>query len=338
MAERAFLDAWNSGRVPHAWLIAGPKGIGKASFAMRIARFALAQKSENANALFDLSPASLDVSPDHPVLRRIAARSHADLRILERGWTDDKMVKRKSEIPVEDVRGVASFLSMTPAEGGWRVVIVDSADEMNRNSANALLKTLEEPPSKALILLISHNPGKLLPTIRSRCRRLDFHPLPNRDVETLLQQKIEAITPNEVALAVEMAEGSIGRALSLHEQGGLSSYQEMLKLIASLPRLDIPALHAFAERVGKDEAVFRSTADLFSWWLGKAATDYARHTPDNAHIAELPLKLVEMTGLDRWIEVWDKTAYSFGRTETVALDRKQVMINAFLALERVCRA
>ena len=338
-ADRAFLDAWASGRVPHAWLIAGPKGTGKACFAAKVACFVLAQVGVNQNALFDAPPAALDIAPDHPVLRRVLARSHADFRILRRGWSDEG--KRKSEISVDEVREIGAFLSMTPAEGGWRVVIVDSADEMNRNSANALLKILEEPPDNSLLLIVSHNPGRLLPTIRSRCRKLNFHPLSDKDVETVLQRKVANMTPDEKALLLERSEGSVGRALALHEQGGLSSHQEMMKLLNSLPRLDIPALHLFAEMAGKNEATFRSTADLFSWRLGKAATDYVRYRSlPNARpeCAEPFTRLVEMTGLDRWIEVWDKASRSFARTEAVALDRKQVIINAFVALEQVCRA
>ncbi|HLO78440.1 MAG TPA: DNA polymerase III subunit delta', partial [Magnetospirillum sp.] len=141
-AERAFLDAWNSGRLAHAWLLSGPNGIGKATLAYRIARFVLTGGGAGGGGLFGGGPESLVVPPDHPVFRRISAGGHADLKVVQRGWTDDKKTKLRTEIVIDDVRGIGGFMSLTPAEGGWRVVIVDAADDMNRNAANAVLKVL----------------------------------------------------------------------------------------------------------------------------------------------------------------------------------------------------
>jgi DNA polymerase-3 subunit delta' len=183
-AERRLLDAWASGRLPHAWLICGPRGIGKATLAYRFARFLL--KAGDATGGSG-RPASLASDPQDPVFRRVAAGGHADLLTVERGW-DKKRERRRGEIIVDDVRDVGAFLRLTPAEGGWRVVVVDSADEMNPNAANAILKVLEEPPRRAALLLVSHAPGRLLPTIRSRCCRLVLKPLAEDAVARLVRR------------------------------------------------------------------------------------------------------------------------------------------------------
>ena len=172
-AEKELLSAFASGRLPHGLLITGPHGVGKATLAFRFARFLLSQgAAPSAGGLFAPAvPSSLALPPEHPVFRRVASSGHADLLTVERG-IDPKRKRERTEIVVDDTRAIAAFLRLTPAEGGWRIVVVDTADEMNRNAANAVLKILEEPPSRALLILVSDNPGRLLPTIRSRCRRL----------------------------------------------------------------------------------------------------------------------------------------------------------------------
>ena len=269
-AERAFLAAWTGGRLAHSWLITGPKGIGKATFAYRIARFVLSGGGDGGG-LFGGPPESLRVDPGHPVFRRVAAGGHADFKSVERGWSDDKKNRLRSEIVVEDVRGVGAFLSLTPAEGGWRVVIVDAADEMNRSSANAILKVLEEPPRNALLLLVSHSPGRLLPTIRSRCRRLALGPLEDSLVVTLLRRRLPDLAEADARAVARLAEGSIGRALGLAAQGGLDLYREMVALLSAVPGMEAAALHGFADKVGRGEETFRTVADLLTWWLAAAA-------------------------------------------------------------------
>jgi len=342
-AEHAFLDAWNSGRLAHAWLICGPRGIGKATLAYRIARFVLSGGGAGGGGgLFGEpeKPTSLEIDPRHPVIRRIASGGHADLKVLERSWTDDKKTKLKSEIPVDDVRGVGGFMSLTPGEGGWRVVIVDAADEMNRSSANAILKVLEEPPRNALMLLLSHSPGRLLPTIRSRCRRLVLRPLEDDQVTLLLRRSNPDLTEEDARALARLAEGSIGKAQGLAAEGGLELYREMVSLLNGLPRLDIPALHAFADKVAKGEDSFRTVTDLLLWWIVQAATRSAGQGGGEAVVGEAALqcRLVAAAGLEPWVQLWEKTQNLFGRADAVNLDRKQVLLNAFSALERLCRA
>lgn len=341
-AETTLLEAWNSGRMAHAWLICGPKGIGKATLAYRFARFVLAGGGEGGG-LFGDAPSTLEIRPDHPVFRRVAAQGHADLQSVERGWTDDKKVKLKTEIVVDDVRGIGHFLSLTPAEGGWRVVIIDSADEMNRNAANAVLKVLEEPPRNALMLLVSHSPGRLLPTIRSRCRRLVLQPLAEEVMGDLLARHRPELGPTEAAALAKLGEGSIGKALALADEGGLDLYRQLLELLQTLPKLDIPALHAFGDKVARPEndASFRTVTELLVWWLARLIR--AGGAPE-AGLAEvvpgegaLMGRLLAAAGLEQWLEVWEKISTLFARAEAVHLDRKQAVLGAFLAIERLAR-
>ena len=187
VAEERFLSAWQSGRLPHGWLITGPRGIGKATFAFRVARFVLSGGGVDKPAgLFgDAEAEGLFVAPDEPVFRRIASGAHADLNTLERTVNPDTG-KLRTSIAVSDVRRAGDFMRLTASEGGWRVVVVDCVDEMNVNAANALLKVLEEPPARALLLLVSHAPGRLLPTIRSRCCQLPLKLLAHDQVSDLL--------------------------------------------------------------------------------------------------------------------------------------------------------
>jgi DNA polymerase-3 subunit delta' len=339
-AEQAFLDAWVSGRLAHAWLICGPRGIGKATLAFRIARFVLSGGGESGG-LFGRPPETLAVEPDHPVFRRLASGGHADFRVVERSWTDDKKTRLRTEIPVDDVRDVGAFLSLTPAEGGWRVVIVDAVDDLNRSGANAILKVLEEPPRKALLLLVSHSPGRLLATIRSRCRRLVLKPLGDADVVAALRRRRPDLAEADAGALAQMAAGSIGKALALEAEGGLELYRDMVGLLSGLPQLDVAALHAFADKVAKGDEAFRVASELFAWWVATAITGTARGESDAREviIGEGPLRrrLISAGGLDRWVEVWEKTSHLFSRADAVNLDRKLVILNAFLALERLGR-
>jgi len=328
-AEAALLRAWQSHRLHHAWLISGPRGIGKATLAFRFARFVLAGGGGDLLG----GPTALDVAADTPIFRQVASGGHPDLLTIERGY-DEKRDRQRSEIIIEDVRDIARFLHLKAAAGGWRVVVVDSADEMNRNGANALLKILEEPPAQALLLIISHSPGRLLPTIRSRCRRLAMGPLADPTVAALLGRYSPQTAEADRALLVRLADGSIGRALAIIEAGGLDLYREIAGQL-QLSRPDVARIHALGERLARKDAadLFRLAGELLVGWLGRliraAATGRAEADLMPGEGAAMAA-LARRRSLEQWLELWEKIGNLVARTEAVNLDRKQVWVGAML--------
>jgi DNA polymerase-3 subunit delta' len=280
-AEAEFLDAFNTGRLHHGWLITGPRGVGKATLAWRIARFLLATPLVQEEGLFGAPPppATLDIAPDHPVSRRLLALSDPGLFLLRRGPTD-KGDRLAAEIRVSDVRRLGNFFALSAADGGRRVVIVDAADDLNTQAANAILKMLEEPPARTVMLLVSHQPSGLLPTIRSRCRTLRLAPLGPLDIAQALEQAGIAPEGDPAALA-ELSGGSVGAAVRLLNLGGLKLYSELVGLMESLPRLDRPRALRLAEAAATRGAEERldllfSLTDLMLARLARAgATGHA---------------------------------------------------------------
>jgi DNA polymerase III subunit delta' len=340
-AEKTMRAAQGSGRLHHAWLICGPRGIGKATLAWRFARFLLA--GQQGGGLFGDASESLDVPAGAPGLNLIDARSHPDLFHLRRTLNHDTG-RMRSEIVVDDVRGLGEFMHMTPAMGDWRVAIVDAADEMNRNAANAVLKILEEPPPNAVLLIVAHAPGRLLPTIRSRCRRLALQALDDDTVVQLLANYAPDTKAEERTALAGLAEGSIGRALELSGAGSLNLYREMVEVLATLPELDMPKLHSFAERFARRgeeaNADWRTLGFLFDSWLKGLARRIAIGGESVAIVpAErgLQAKLLAAASLDRWVEAWEKIAHLLSRSDAVNTDRKQTVLVSFLALQSAMR-
>jgi DNA polymerase III subunit delta' len=339
-AEAHLIRWWRSGRLPHALLLTGPRGIGKATLAYRLARFVLAQghgDSEATSLLADDSqPGSLYIAPDAPVFRRVGQGSHADLLTLERTY-DEKAKRLRGEIVVDEVRRLRPFFGATSGEGGWRVAVVDAVDEVNLNGANALLKQLEEPPRRGLLILVAHAPGRLLPTIRSRCQNLALRPLPPEAVSAILAARLEDYTDQERLALTVLADGSVGRALALASLGGLDLYRELVSLLAPLPELDVAGIHALGDRVARrgQEATYRTLIDLLLDWLTRMVRAGAEE--------RRPVQILgdERTVIDRlwqsgrpraWLEAWDSIRELTERADAVNLDRKQVVINVFTTL------
>lgn len=243
---RGILGRIQNRRLHHAWLLTGPRGVGKATLAWRIARFLLATPDPDPNDMFGAPvPSSLDVSPDHPVARRIAAGAEPGLKSVHR--TENEKTKRlRDQITIDDIRALGSFFQLSSTDGGRRVVIIDAADDMNVNAANALLKMLEEPPLRTTLLLICHQPSRLLPTIRSRCRTLRLGALSFTQMEQAMTQAGIDPGPDAAALA-ELSAGSVGDALRLSLLDGLKMYREVIHLLGTLPNLDRTRALAFAE-------------------------------------------------------------------------------------------
>jgi len=272
-AVNLFLTAFNSNTLHHGWLITGDEGIGKATLAYKIARFLLtAEEGKTYN--------SIEVNPDLPVFGQIVQKSHPDFKVLERDYTEtDKKklikaikdgedidedlkqsLKRSSIIKVEDVRNVITFLAKKSFNNNWRVVIVDSADDLNISSANALLKVLEEPPLKSILILLSHNPGKLLPTIRSRCAKLALKPLKEQEVASLLRRYAPKLEEAKVKGLAKIANGSIGRALKYANNNALELYESIKKVCYLGEKGDGARLIEVANIASSDE----DNWDLFS--------------------------------------------------------------------------
>jgi len=341
-AEAALMAAWRSGRMPHAWLLCGPRGIGKATLAFRFARFVLSGGGGQGTGLFGGGgPDSMALDPQDRVFQRLAALGHSDFRLVRRSQ-NRKTGKWRNEIVVDDVRDMGGFLQLTAGEGDWRVVVIDSADEMNRNAANAALKAIEEPPPRALVLLVSHAPGKLLPTIRSRCRRLDLHPLDDATVKKIVARHVPDLDAGELDELAHLAEGSAGRALALADHGGVELHRRMLGILAEYPRIDEPALDKLVGDLGRAGAEdgFRVFGEMLTGLIGRMCRDTrAGRAAAAAHAEEAPVvaRLAGSCGLDRWLAVWEKLARLFARAESANLDRRQVALDAVLSVAYAAR-
>ncbi len=347
--ERELERLYRAGRLPHAILLTGPRGIGKATLAFRFARFLLAATEDRQiNAaepdfLGGGAPKTgLAIDPDNGVFHRVAAGGHADLLTVERAW-DPRRRRLRGEIVVEDTREIAAFFRLTAAEEGWRIVIVDGAEEMNRNAANALLKILEEPPDRALLLLVSHNPGRLLPTIRSRCRRLGMAPLPLTLTTELLRRYRPQLDPTEAESLAALSGGSIGRAIELADAGGLGLYRSLVELLGQAPGIDLVQLHALTDRLARADAEesYRSGEELLPQFLARLASDAARGCAGTEEVVTgegaAMRRLAAAADPARWSGLREEIEANFAAARELNLDKKQTMLGAFFAIEELAR-
>ena len=302
--------AIRAGRPPQAWLLTGPPGVGKATLAYRIARYLLGYGAT------DQGPADLASPENDPVSIQVKAASHPGLLVLKRGLHPETG-KLMTVLPVDEIRRLANFFGLTSGAGGWRVAIVDPADDMNDNAANALLKLLEEPPPRAMLLLISHAPGRLLPTIRSRCQRLNLRPLDQPELESELSELLPEQTQEERRALAKLAGGSIGAALRLAGGEGLMLAEQAERLIDGAENPDFSAALSLAEKVARiDDGM-----DIFGSFLAQTLAD----------------RIVARAGrggarLDRWVELREKLNASFGRTTALHLEPRQTILSAVNAL------
>jgi DNA polymerase-3 subunit delta' len=287
-----FRQALERGCVPHAWLITGPSGIGKATFAFALGRMLLGA-----------------THADSPAGRRVSAATHADLLVVERGF-DEKRQRYRSEIVADDVRPINAFLRRTAAEGGWRVVIVDGAEWMNRSAANAVLKILEEPPPATILLLTSSAPGRLLPTIRSRCRKLALEPLNARAMQAVLRSVAPAAGPGELERVTALAHGAPGRALALLADANGEIARCVERVCEGVTALDG---YEVAEMVLRKEYGFDLFFSLLSDRLQAAARQAA--LSGSAH------------GLAS-ARAWEALVRLYGETERFNLDKQEALLEA----------
>ena len=337
--ERELRRLVDAGRLPHAILLSGPRGIGKATLAFRLARFLLAAADHPTKAAAE---GGLAIGPESGIFHRVAAGGHADLLTVERAY-DPRRRRLRSEIVVEDAREITSFFRLTAAEEGWRIVIIDGAEEMNRSAANALLKILEEPPRQALLLLVSHSPGRLLPTIRSRCRRFPLAPLTRVLVTRLLRRYRPELTQSEIEALAALSDGSIGRALELAEASGLTLYRSLLEMLSQVPQLDFIRLHAFADQLARPdvENAYRVGGELLLRLLALLTVCSARHRPGAEEIMagedEALRLLAARADAGRWATLRQEIERAFAGTDDLNLDRKEAMLGVFFAIEELAR-
>ena len=305
-AEEAFLDSLNRGRLHHAWLLCGVEGGGKATFAYRAARRLL-------GAAPDLSRGPLGAAPYDPVSQLVSAQSHPDLLVMERLVEGGK---QKKTISVDQARDLPGFFAKSPSQAQYRVAIIDAADDLNINAANALLKILEEPPERGVLLLVTHAPGRLLATIRSRCRRLSFPIWTPDKLETLVRNRT-GVDPDDARLAADMAGGSPGAALALAS--------------GAMQEVDALARHwVFGEAVDRAEQL--AVADGFRGVEGQARFEALM----DRLIAAVKARALEAPAGQgaRWAELWTRLAELPDRTAAINLDRADVLAGALADIAR----
>ncbi|MGB9152894.1 MAG: DNA polymerase III subunit delta' [Alphaproteobacteria bacterium] len=304
-AMREVQAAFASGRMHHAWLIAGIEGIGKATLAKHIAQFVL------ANGKGELGK----IDPQHHAVKLVEAETHPDLLIVRRP-VDEKTGEQRNIIPVDDAQKIAVFLHKTATYGGWRVVIIDEAHALNRNGQNAILKIIEEPPPRTLILITVTTPGVLLPTIRSRVRLLQLAPLDTAHMRGILHHKAPQASAEDITALIDLSGGSIGFALKILRSETLPLYREMLSILDAMPQMDIPRLHKLADQIARkaDAECFDTLATLLVERLRLVAHTEATRQPKG----QVTLAL----------QIWDKTKATLAAVDYANLDRKLAFINA----------
>jgi DNA polymerase III subunit delta' len=333
-AMREFSNALRSSRMHHAWLLVGPEGAGKATLAYHFARAVLAHAEAGVEAGVDQA--------DHPVFRKVACLSHPNLLLIRRSWIE-KSKHYSQWIGVDEVRRLRAFLGNTAGEGGWRVVIVDRADELNQNAANALLKALEEPPPQTLFLLISSAEGRLPVTIRSRARTLRVSALSEKDLEAAVRAALDRDGQKADAKALQVAlalsQGSVRRALELVSGEGIDLYHEIVATLAALPALDGAVLHKQVDRLSgagdteRLELYLALLLGLIERMIRFAATGEGASQGEPA----LAKRLVSKDNLAQWAEVWEAISKAKAEAFALNLDRSLLVLDTWFRLQQLVR-
>lgn len=325
--EKFLLEAWKNNTLHNSWLFSGIEGIGKATLVYKFARFIL-----SADANKKESYTSLDIPENGSVFKLVSNNSHPDLKIIERDYTETdrkkviksikdgeqmsneelKSLKKSAFIRIDDVRTVNEFLSKRSGNDGWRVVIVDSIDDMNSASANAILKVLEEPPYKTLMLLVSHNPNRLLPTIKSRCAKINLKPLPENIVASLLRRYRPNLDEKTVKNLASLSSGSIGKAIVYADTDALKVYESLNKIIYTKDNFSISDVLAFCNTYSSDDESYDLAQELILKFIAE--------------------NVKQTSNLEEFIKSWDEAIKIFSETSSLNLDKKQALMNIIVNL------
>lgn len=324
--ENIFFDAWKNNKLHNSWIISGVEGIGKATLAYKFARFLLANNPDASN---------LDINQSNQVFHLVSHKAHPDLKVIERDYIDTEKrkiiksikagdplsdeelgeMKKSAFIRVDDVRNINEFLTKKSSLDGWRVVIVDSVDELNNAGANAILKVLEEPPHKTIILLVSHNPNKLLPTILSRCAKINLKPLSDNIVASLLRRYRPDLSEKEIKSLLDISTGSIGKAIRYADANALGFYDDLSKLIYRKNSFSTDDLLSFCSKSAKDEGSYLIAKEM----ILKFISNNMKNTDNIKELAES----------------WDYAIKVFDEVERINLDKKQILVNIIVNIIKV---
>ena len=347
-AQQQFLNAFDRGRLHHAWLLSGPRGVGKATLVWKIAKFLLTTPNAPAqDGLFGAMSqhvSNLETPPDHPALPRILAGSEPALCVLRRGY-DEKRKCFKQNILVDDVRSLKSFFGLSAADGGARVVIIDAADDMTGSAANALLKMLEEPPKNAFLFLISHQPAALLPTLRSRCRELRLSALSHDMMQQALTQAKIHLSEEQSSLFTRLSAGSAGQAIRLAQLDGDALYSALISTLQTLPSLNQSAALKLAESFAgqANSERFDLLIDLIDYILGQAAKTSLIPLDPDSDPTTLDQKLFTILhkwpiGARKWSLLQQDISQRMRHGRAVNRDPVTLIIDMFFKIEKCAAA
>lgn len=336
VAQAEMFDAARSGRMPAAWLLTGPEGIGKATLAYGFAR-AMFRHPEGA------PEGAIGEVADDAVFVQTASLAHPNLLLLRRSW-DEKAKRWKQVVSVDEARKLRYFFAGSAGRRGWRVVIVDSADDLNDSAANALLKSIEEPPDKTVFVVVSQAPGRLPVTIRSRCRRLRLFGLAETEMREAVNQALAAADrtspgPDDEDIAIGVANGSVRRALALLDADGIAVYRALLDIMSGLPRFDVLKAHALADSLSSPanderfETAFGLLLDLIARLVREAATGEGAQGEEEA----LAQQLIRPHALARWAELWETLSRAKADADALNLPRRSLLLETFFRLSETAR-